>query len=199
MSCRHRFELASYGIPVKLSMRPQITFRCKKCHETISRSMTTKEAHIFHKVWKESEKRSAGIHKLWHDFCSKFGDQNNWKGSGFAFMQAVDRYAKKHPDVIVTHCDDSVFCSSSIVLIPHRYKDEYMGTTMVIIPQVGGPPTEIFLYPHHSIALIEGLSAILNNVQPNWEKVNQKIRRNSRRDFKQRTKHHAVLASKVSP
>jgi hypothetical protein len=75
--------------------------------------------------------------------------------TGYIAQKRVTNYAKKHPEVKVLFCDDSVFSSSIIVLIPHPT----MGITMIYIPQNNTKiRSELFLYPDHSKKLIEELT-----------------------------------------
>lgn len=58
-------------------------------------------------------------------------------------------------------CDDTYFASSNLVLIEHASKTEYMGTTVVFIPQcTGEDPVEFFLYPGHRECLVKFLKSL---------------------------------------
>ena len=74
---------------------------------------------------------------------------------GWTAMMRVEKYAKTHKEIKVIRCDDAMFSSSSIVLVPHPT----MGITCIYIPQNEiGQPNQCFLYPDHSIELIKELS-----------------------------------------
>ncbi len=74
---------------------------------------------------------------------------------GYVAINRVEKYVKKHPEIEIVRCDDTVFSPSIIVLIPHPT----MGITMIYIPQNNRQiKGELFLYPDHSEELIEKLT-----------------------------------------
>ncbi len=102
------------------------------------------------------------LHKVWFDFCKRFKNEDKYLFIGYELMQKVEKWAKKYPkDVFISPCDDAVFASSLLVLIEHRTKNEYMGTTVVVIPQcTGETPLEFFLYLTHRKQLIKILEKL---------------------------------------
>ena len=122
------------------------------------------------------------VHQAWHSFCEymkkwyfesyqpttynkktdkfttserKFKAFSSKDMQGYVAMTRVENYAKTHPEIQIVRCDDSVFSSSMIVLIPHPT----MGITMIYIPQNNKEiKGELFLYPDHSEELIEKLT-----------------------------------------
>lgn len=100
-------------------------------------------------------------HRIWRDFTSRFLHDDNWKYTGWELMKRVEKWAPKHPTVKVTSCDDDLFASSIIVLIPHCTAYKYFGTTMISIPQLSGDPCIMFLYPEH----VRGLQSTLGDME----------------------------------
>ena len=136
--------------------------------------MTQDEIKEYRNKSKESAKRTKELHGTWHKFIKTFGGKGEWKLKGYDFMYAVEKYAEKNPEITVVGCDDAHFASSSIVLVPHKTGDYYMGTTMLIIPQLVGEIVEVFLYPGHADALIEALKTLPKGDKPDWEKLRKK-------------------------
>ncbi len=178
MAHKHRFKLASWQYPPAIKNLtkeewPKLTFCCK-CGERQERPMTKEEIREYRAKWKECAKDTKELHKVWHKFVSKFGSPKGWKLQGYDFMYAVEQYEKRNPEITVVGCDDAHFASSSIVLIPHKSQKRYMGTTMLIIPQLVGEITQVFLYPGHADALIEALRTLPKGEKPDWEKLHKR-------------------------
>ena len=131
----------------------EITFRCN-CGERVSRLTTANEKDLIKKYWNNSTKRSLELHKIAHEYSRKFE-----KYVGYELMKRVRSWAVKHPSVKLVVVDDSFFTSSLLVLIPHENEYDYMGTTVVFIPQ-NGVPVEFFLYERHLQNLQLALKAI---------------------------------------
>lgn len=140
-----------------------ITFRCTKpgCTASKSRRGTRRELKILDVGWLS---KPMPVHRVWHDFQARFlgEDGETWNMIGYDLMRAVRRWAKPYKnDVKVVGCDDDFHASSSLVLIEHKAEDQYMGTTVVFIPQcTGEKPTRFFLYPRHRTELIMSLMAM---------------------------------------
>lgn len=135
-----------------------VYFRCDKCQEEKSRRMSVSEWTRYKAQDIATEKECEAIHHLWHKFYKLFiNEDGSYKYWGWEFIQKVEKFAEKNTDVEIAGCDDSYFSSSVIVCVPHKGNQSYMGTTVVFIPQMSGPPCEIFLYPGHRINLIEVL------------------------------------------
>lgn len=77
-------------------------------------------------------------------------------------MERIEKWAKKYPgDVRFVSCDDDYHASGMLVLIEHRARASYMGTTAVFVPQcTGEPPVRFFLYPRHTDRLIAALQKV---------------------------------------
>lgn len=132
--------------------------------------------------WVKSLPSTKKVHKTWHEFCDymskwyyeyyyplRYDKKSNKcvkskrrlkafsskNMQGYKTMVRVERYVEKHPEIQIVKCDDSVFSSSMIVLVPHPT----MGISFIYIPQnntyIQG---ELFLYPDHSEELIEKLT-----------------------------------------
>jgi hypothetical protein len=87
-------------------------------------------------------------------------------------MQAVKQWAKRRHDVHVLGTDDSYFASSSLVLVEHKTERQFMGITVVFIPQCApGPPTEFFLYPCHMEPLYKLLQGYKQWRNQKWDPV----------------------------
>ena len=66
----------------------------------------------------------------------------------------IEEYAKNNPEIKVVHCDDDVFASSIIVLIPHPTR----GITVKFIPQCTELQNTFFLYDRSYEKFIETLN-----------------------------------------
>lgn len=111
------------------------------------------------------------VHTIWHDFTKKFQSDNvdsgcnQWKYTGYDMQQRVERWARrwnqKYPgEVQLVHCDDAVHASSDLLLIEHRSADDYMGISVVFIPQCTDHPMVFFLYPSNRMDLLTALKAL---------------------------------------
>ena len=82
----------------------------------------------------------------------------NWEKptvlSGYEVMEKIESYAKENPEISIAHCDDDLFASSILVIIPH--KD--MGNTVLFVPQLTTITNKFFLYPNHQASLIKALN-----------------------------------------
>ncbi len=103
------------------------------------------------------------IHQYWYSFAKHFGslygigfDGNvlSEKMVGSDCMDELDKYVKKHPEVVLVPTDDSVFASSYFVLVPHPD----MGITIIFVPQCTTVQNQMFMYPRHSDILIEEIA-----------------------------------------
>lgn len=72
------------------------------------------------------------------------------------FNAAVYRWAKRHKEVVITHCDDMLHAGSGIVLIPHAI----WGVTMVLLPQLSNTIGAVYLYPEDMIGLEKSLKTM---------------------------------------
>jgi hypothetical protein len=104
------------------------------------------------------------LHKISKSFDKKFINiDEKEKFSGWPLIQAIEKWAKKHPTVKILRCDDTMFMSSILVMIPHETEDHYMGHTMVYVPQDAHVRlSECFLYPSDTNELFNVLSEILS-------------------------------------
>jgi hypothetical protein len=94
----------------------------------------------------------------------KFKDINLSKIVGYKAMCRIEKYANKNKEIKVLSCDDDMFMGSDIVLIPHESKNQFMGVTMLLVPQCETPSNVVFLYPHHLNDLIAELLEIQNRM-----------------------------------
>lgn len=153
---RHRWRHESHSAK-------DVSFVCR-CGEHISRPTTKKEEKIIQNRLLDLFSNTPDVHKLWFKFEKKFilnpggGVPIKFRYSGWEFIKRVERFAKTHPEIIITRCDDVVFASSDMVFIPHETRYEWMGVTCIVIPQCSeDPPLAFFLYPHHIEELIPTL------------------------------------------
>lgn len=107
--------------------------------------------------------RANRIHRVWHGMplprnFESITDQDR----KLAIGKKIERYAKRHPgQVIPLMCDDTYHATSDLVLVTHEIQDDWMGVTVMMIPQCDGrPPAEFFLYPGHVNALLQELRKI---------------------------------------
>lgn len=129
--------------------------------------------------------KEKNVHYVWHNFMKYM---KRWYGSlytgwiwrkgrlkkgkrkyrqfessqmvGYQAMCRVARYAKDKDDIFVTRCDDSWHMGSDIVLISHECEDDFMGTTMILVPQNKRDINQVFLYPEHVKGLIKVLQEL---------------------------------------
>ena len=135
------------------------------CGHHFSAKPTKAERAYLKAQHSEMNRHSMAIHKTWHAFCHKFGNKEGrgWKYKGYEFMCAVEKWAKKYPEVQIVGVDDNHHASSSLVLVPHfdKRRHDYWGTTVVYIPQCSGEDAiDFFLYPGHLEGLVEGFKAL---------------------------------------
>lgn len=65
---------------------------------------------------------------------------------GYEVMERIEKYIKRNaPEIKICWCDDTIFASSMILLIPHSNH----GITMMFIPQLGIVQNQLFLYDNH--------------------------------------------------
>lgn len=65
---------------------------------------------------------------------------------GYEVQERVERYVKKYcPQIRIVRCDDSIYSSSTILLIPHKKH----GITVMFIPQCTDVQNRFFLYGGH--------------------------------------------------
>lgn len=147
-----------------------VLFRCH-CGEEHERKMTCEEKRrcdeeLFYPKLKND------VHRVYHQFAKKFKKDDKFLFTGYDLMERAEKWAKKFPgDVRIVGCDDSVHASSSLVLIEHRANTDYMGTTVVYVPQcTGESPIEFFLYPSHRSSLLKALHEIAKEAAPREKK-----------------------------
>lgn len=96
-------------------------------------------------------------HLVWHKFCEwaehEFGAEWENNMHGHEVIEKVEEYAKTHPAISIAHCDDDLFASSILVIVPH--KD--MGNTVLFIPQLTTRTNRFFIYPNHQRSLMKAL------------------------------------------
>lgn len=160
-------------------------FRCGRCKQSIEVSMTKEEQRYYKWAFKQSSKEIGICHKPWHDFQKYFFKRErreteicgktikhwaytDWKWSGYELMQRVRRYASRHPEIVISGCDDEYHMNSDLVLIPHRFPKNafsddagsYWGTTVLFLSQDAKQPTHFFLYPGHESGLLSALKQV---------------------------------------
>lgn len=79
---------------------------------------------------------------------------------GYRAVKRIVKFASKNPEVIDVCCDDHIFSSSNIFLIPHSTKKKFMGVTMLFVPQCAEEQNIMFLYPGHLDNLIKQLTKL---------------------------------------
>lgn len=126
--------------------------------------------YVWHKFVKAFKKE---IDIQWNEYTSK--DKNGkdkkvrfrtsnlvYKWSGFELAKRIEKWAKRWPnDIKIVGCDDAYHAGSDLVLIEHKAPVNYMGTTVLYIPQcTSEQPIEFFLYPYHRKELVRALQYI---------------------------------------
>lgn len=73
---------------------------------------------------------------------------------GFEVMTKIEKYVNRYcPEIKIVSCDDSIYSSSIIVLVPHPTH----GITIIFIPQCTTIQNQFFLYKDHHKKLIDAL------------------------------------------
>lgn len=76
---------------------------------------------------------------------------------GYEVMCKVEKYINKFcPEIKIIRCDDSIYASSDILLIPHPEH----GITVMFIPQCTSIQNQFFLYGNHYKMLMKELKAM---------------------------------------
>lgn len=187
MNCEHNYEFygnTGHGLRSVNRINPfngqkykttplTFLFNCAKCKCKEERRATPGE-YVFYSSF---AKNNSHIHKVWFDFLKKFkktvkldngGTDEKYKYYGYDLIEKVEKWSDKYPDdVKICNVDDSSHSGSILVLIEHKTKSEYFGTTAIMISQCSGsPPVEFFLYPHHRENLISALVKIDKVAKP---------------------------------
>lgn len=154
-------------------------FQCQHCPSSKSRMA----GPIERREWRANNPltartRATNIHYVWHKFQHAFLQRdeqgnvdpyaNDWTFHGGANWAGVERFAKRYPnDVWLVRCDDAHHASSDLILVDHKTRDQYMGTTVVYVPQcTGEKPIQFFLYPSHRFRLAGALDTISRLAKP---------------------------------
>jgi hypothetical protein len=181
----HKFDFCSYtgrgarerkiwskALKQYIDAKPlTLGFRCRRCGERVERIATASERKFHAKyidAWRKTGKKT--IATVWRDFAKRFKskDGDSYRLVGWDLMCAVEKWRTKWPnDVRQVRIDDSHFCSSDLILVEHKAPNEYMGTTVVVVPQCSGEsPLEFFMYPFHLNGLLNALQAIKKAAKP---------------------------------
>lgn len=141
--------------------------------------------------------KEKNVHYTWHNFCDymkrwyydlmprlsinkkmeltstkrNYRNFNSSKMVGYKAMCRVERYSNDKEDILITHCDDNSHMGSRIALITHECEDDFMGTTMILIPQSKQEINQAFLYPSAVDGLIEKLKEVQKRAKEK-EKIN---------------------------
>lgn len=105
-------------------------------------------------VFKESKKS----HKIWYKFekflISNFGEDYHDNLAGYECQEKVRKFIEnKCPEIKIVRCDDEVYSSSFLILVPHPSH----GITILFIPQCTTIGNHFFLYEGHCEMLMEEL------------------------------------------
>jgi len=81
---------------------------------------------------------------------------------GYECQERIEEYAKTHKDeIVIIYCDDNYYTLSILVLIPHKSKKEYWGTTVIFVPQCSGIRNELFLCADSHVDLYQALDKMM--------------------------------------
>jgi len=174
---KHKWQLLSH-------CRKGVQERCKICG--LGRERKWKDLSDIERRWLQDHWRTLmretpaeDVHRVWHEFHRRFFDEikegefemdgkkfpltrHEWKWTGYALMQRISKWADKHPnDVFIHGVDDNSFMSSDMVYILHRSQTEWMGVSVVFVPQNGETPHSAFLYPGHMLSAYNRLGYLL--------------------------------------
>lgn len=96
------------------------------------------------------------VHGVWHEFVSQVRDSGL---DGYDLMCRAEEFRETHPDwVSIASVDDDHHMSSSLVFVRHGTAENYMGVSVVYVPQRGGGCHEFFLYPGHAESVLASLA-----------------------------------------
>ena len=153
--CKRAMSFCSYS-------RGDLQYHCNGCGGSASRETTDDEKRLWD-IWQSIQSKEIDeLHHPWHQFIKTFRSNNEWKYSGWEAMQKMERFMKRFPQVVEVGVDDDYFASSSLYFIPHSTKTDYMGTSVVYIPQcTGEDPIAFFLYEGHAKNLADVLKTLL--------------------------------------
>jgi len=113
-------------------------------------------------VWKDG--RIGSTKRLYKEFSGTS------KIVGHEAIMRMHNFHNKHKDMREVSCDDGVFSSSHLFLIPHETKTQYMGLTVIFVPQLAiDEPNHFFLYPQHLNQLIRELLKIQKRMKKKTE------------------------------
>jgi len=137
------------------------------------------------KSFQQVIKECQAVHKVWYDFIDhfkkcyyrmaqkgifknkkvvlskrKYKEFDINKMVGYDAMTMMDKFVSANKSIIPVRCDDSTHSGSSLYLIPHESRKDYMGTTVLFIPQCTKEQNNFFLYPDHLDKLIKELQKI---------------------------------------
>lgn len=166
---KHKFKLASLSVQ-------ELFFYCS-CGKTFRRETTKHEKKLLttkYDRFKGIGKKATDAHYVWHKFSKEFyAEKLGWERD--RLLDNAEKWARKYPEHIrVVHVDDSMYSSSILILIEHKTKEEYHGTTVMFVPQCGGEaPAVMFLYPEHCLHLMAALKEIKRQAMPIQRLENQ--------------------------
>jgi hypothetical protein len=155
----HNYRVAAYWGDDTMSVR------CTRCDDDILVHLTKGETRTNRALRKREHKEIGDVHKCYHEFLRRFCEKDDdavFKYKGYDLMQRVERWAKRWShDVQLVHCDDDYHAGSLLVLIQHQQPHDYMGCTVVFIPQcTGEAPIRFFLYNDDRDSLIKALDVV---------------------------------------
>lgn len=173
MKHRHSFRVIREDDSRGKGKRSTLIFACR-CGSSVSRARRPDDGPILRAArWEDRRPRRPpvrrpAIHRVWFAFLRRFMQNGEFSPQGFDLIRQVERWAEAHPcEVRALRCNDGLACTAGLVLIEHRTKDHYHGTTVVFIPQcIAEPPTWCFLYPHSRDALMSALGQIGRAARP---------------------------------
>ena len=112
--------------------------------------------HLQKKYYKLEHK----INLNWQSSKRKYRTYDGTKVYGHGAMQHIEKFVNKHPGIKIAWCDDDVHATSRLVFIPHRTNKDWMGVTVLFVPQCTNIQNKFFLYPEHVNDLIKTLREI---------------------------------------
>lgn len=146
-----------------------LTFVCNVpgCSSSKSRRGTEEELRLVDQFPSDS------INWHWSHLMKEIrnGD-GTWNARGVELAMMVERFKREYPShVRIVRCDDELHQTSHLVLVEHKTRESYMGTSVLLIPQTGDPVT-FFLYPRRRRDLMAALIAIELDAQGPTEAEN---------------------------
>jgi hypothetical protein len=100
-------------------------------------------------------------HEIWDKFISFIKKSNYTLDNliGYEIIEKIEQFVEVEcPEIKIIPCDDGLYCSSILLLIPHPQH----GITVLFVPQHNMITNHFFLYNSHYKELLKNLKKMSN-------------------------------------